>query len=112
MSTKGPTYAFFVNPFDQMIDCFPDSDSTQRVHRYLAAERLSNFHDKELAQATKLINTILDGVVKRNKDPKRKLAILLLPEGQFLAWSRYGGVSARSEEAEIYKALGIKKPRR
>src|SRR5262245_36697312 len=91
--------------------CFQSSDDTQMIGKrprqsLQVAKRLTPFHDAELAGCTKEINEILAVVRERNRDPKRELAFLRVPDGLFLAWTTHA-VSSEDDPAEIERVLGI-----
>jgi hypothetical protein len=99
------TYSWYHD--GRRVVCYKSSKSTQFV-AWLCPATISSFHDSELAECTKQINAIFAKVVKNNKDPKRKLALLDTPKGLLLAWSEYGVIGPDDDENEIEKALGLK----
>jgi hypothetical protein len=93
------------------VDCFRDPLSHQCVARLWEATA-SEFHDAELARATKQINGILNKIEKGNKDPKRKLSLIKFQNRHLLVWAGYGLVGAYDDERTVIKALGLKVPAR
>jgi len=89
--------------------CFTCANSTCNTARLLQ-DIISPIHDKELDEASKQINQILDSVRAYNQDPERELALLSIPEEQsdgtvlLLAWVN-AGVSVDSSVDEFKKVL-------
>jgi len=90
------------------IDCFKDPLDRQTVTKLWEAGGLTSFHDAELAQATKEINTILGKIEKGNKDRKRKLSFVKFRNRLFLVWAGYGAVGSHDDEKTVMKALRLK----
>ncbi len=100
-------------------DCIAGNGDACRRAPLLKA-KLSPFHDAALSEATQQINAILAALPP---DPQGRAASLVYTKrGVLLAWvdhsgasspaSLKGGVTGRSEEATVIKALGLKiKPR-
>jgi hypothetical protein len=72
---------------------------------HFASAGKSQFHTKDLREATVAINNILDKL--ENSDESRCLAILNTPEGFLLAWVRHDAVSSHSDPDEIRAALKL-----
>jgi hypothetical protein len=72
------------------------------------AEKLTSFHDAELAKATKEINAILSKIGKGNRDPDRTLSLVQVQDRPFLVWASYEIVGPDDDAAVIMKALGLK----
>jgi hypothetical protein len=90
------------------IICYRHPDGWCKVRHFAEAKRLTPFHDAELAQCTKDINSLLGRVEKNNKDQKRNLSILETPKGLFLAWVEHRSISPYDEKTDIERALGLK----
>ncbi len=71
-----------------------------------SAERLTDFHDSELEEATRRINAILDRIRKTNQQPERQLDFCWTPLGLFLAWSTHT-IGSDDAEKDVRKALGL-----
>ena len=80
-------------------DCFPAD--------FVEVQRVTSFHDAELARCTTEMNAMVTKLRESNKDPNRHLSLLRTPNGLLLAWT-LSAVSPSSEEDEIEKALGIR----
>ena len=76
------------------------------------ATQATEFHDAQLAQATRQINTILRRIEKGNKDPKRKLSLIKFLNRHLLIWAGYGVVGPYDDEKTVIKALRLKVPAR
>src|SRR2546425_13372195 len=63
------------DPQCDTIDCLK-GDDWQTVCKFWAVTGLSDFHDAELAGATKKINAILNRLEKGNRNKKRKLSFV------------------------------------
>ena len=85
--------------------------SSSCFHAKLAKAEHSEFHDKQLAEATEQITMIMDSL----KDPKgRKLSLLATEAGMMLAWVDHGAtgdgsepVRASDDPEKVLKALRI-----
>jgi hypothetical protein len=80
----------------------------QTVLNLWEAEELTEFHDAELAQATKEINAIFGRIQKNNKDPNRTASFIEFQNRHFLVWASYGYVTPYDDDATIIKALKLK----
>jgi hypothetical protein len=80
----------------------------QTVVRLLEAETLTDFHDADLARATKEINAIVDKIEKNNKDPNRKVSLIEFRGRHLMVWASYGAVTPYDDDTEIIKALKLK----
>jgi hypothetical protein len=103
---KGRTYTWSLNPHGML--CYVDPESYQTVTKLWETTELTAFHDAQLAQATKEINSILREVEKNNKDRERKLSFVRFRNQHFLVWARYGAVGRNDEEKTIAKELKLK----
>jgi hypothetical protein len=72
------------------------------------ADELTDFHDAELARATREINAIVDRIQKNNKDPERNLSFIQFKNRHLLVWATYGAVTPYDDDATIIKALKLK----
>jgi hypothetical protein len=88
--------------------CYPYSKAEQTLTNLWEVGALTEFHDAELAKATKEINTILSGVEKRNKNPQRKLSFILFQNRHLLVWAGYGAVGPNDDEKTLAEALKLK----
>jgi len=89
---------------------------TQIVAQCLKAERPSLIHDARLAEYTDRINALLTSYDRNNRNPTRRLCLLVTPKGLFLAWSTdddregpppRGAVTAEASDDRVFEALGI-----
>lgn len=88
--------------------CYLYDKAEQTLTNLWEVEELTEFHDAELAKATKEINAILSGVEKRNKNPERKLSFILFQNRHLLVWARYDAVGPDDDEKTLEKALRLK----
>ena len=88
--------------------CFKSVFGGQDVAKLWETTQLSEFHDVELARATKEINAILGKLEKSNGDPDRKLSLIRFRNRHLLVWARYGTVAEGDDDAEIIKALKLR----
>ena len=72
----------------------------------LVSGKLSDFHDKQLEEATNKINLVLRKTRESKRDKTKCLSILKTKQGLSLAWTKKA-VSPFSSEKEICEALGI-----
>jgi hypothetical protein len=80
----------------------------QDVAKLWEAEELTEFHNAELARATKEINAILSKVENNNRHPERKLSLIEFQNRHLLVWARYGVVGQEDDDKTIRKALKLK----
>ncbi len=80
----------------------------QDVAKLWEAEELTEFHDAELARATKEINAILSKVGRNNRHSERKLSLIEFQNRPLLVWARYGVVGQEDDDETIRKALKLK----
>ena len=90
-----------------MMLCYKSPKSFQTVC-ILWEAGLSDFHDKELAEATKKINTIIKRLDKSNKDKQRKLSFIKYDDQLMLIWALYGAVGPDDHFKAIKKALKLR----
>jgi hypothetical protein len=120
MATKkkksGPTACIgpncdWVNGGKKGQQCVEGSGGCQQAHFCEADE--SDFHDKNLQEATKKMNRILGKIPPDSKG--RKLSFCETNMGTFLAWVDHGAkvpkgrvVTRRDDDATVAKALKLK----
>jgi len=100
------TYTWVLDPEGML--CFRADESFCTVTNFWETTQLTDFHDAELAQATKEIKAILRNVEKSNKDSGRKLSFIRFQNRHFLVWARHGAVGQRDEGKTIIKALNLR----
>ena len=100
-------YTWILSP-EYGVLCYPYSKSKQTLTNLWEVNELTELHDAELAQATKEINAILEGVAKSNKNPERKLSFIQFQNRHFLVWAGYGVVGPDDEGKTIAKTLRLK----
>jgi hypothetical protein len=93
---------------DNQVRCYISPDSLQTLTNLWEATELTPFHDAELAQATKDINSILTKVQKKNKDRNRTLSFLEFNNRHFLVWAQYDAVGPHDDHKKIEKRLRLK----
>jgi len=81
----------------------------QTVMGLWEAEELSDFHDADLARATKEINAIVDRVEKSNENPKRTLSLIRFQNRHLMVWAHYDSVTPYDDEDTIIEALKLRK---
>ena len=95
-------------PGTDIVFCAPSDDFDCFPADFVQVQRLTSFHDAELAQCTTEMNAMLRKLRESNQDPNRHLSLLGTPDGRLLlAWTQ-AAVSPLSEKDEIEKALGIR----
>ena len=104
-ATDNETYSWAVE--GHKVCCRKSPADTQTLTKFWEVEQLTGFHDAELAQATKEINTILSTVEQGNKDPGRKLSFIQFRNQHFLVWAEYR-VGSQDDEETIRKTLRLK----
>ena len=102
------TYSWVIGPKTRKVYCYRSPRADQQVAGLWEAEKLTSFHDAELAKATKEINAILSKIQKGNRDPDRTLSLVLFQNRPFLVWASYEIVGPDDDEAMIMKTLGLK----
>jgi hypothetical protein len=88
--------------------CYKSSFGGQDVAKLWKAAEITEFHDAELARATKEINAILSKVEKNNRNPERKLSLIGFQNRHLLVWAKYGVVGPEDYDETIRKALKLK----
>lgn len=79
---------------------------------HLHEAEISAFHDQNLADATRAINSILEGI--ENSDSGRKLSFINTKQGVLLAWVQHEGertedsVTIDDDTATIARALRLR----
>jgi hypothetical protein len=99
-------YSWFYAP--DGIECYQNPLATQTVTRLWESTELTDFHDAELAKATKEINAIFGALEKNNKDPNRKLSLIGFENHHLLIWAGYGAIGPDDDEKTVVKALKLK----
>ena len=89
------------------IDCLK-GDDWQTVCKLWTATAVSDFHDAELAEATKKINAIVNRLEKGNRNKKRKLSFIKHQNRLLLVWAGYGAVGPDDDFKVIKKALKLR----
>ena len=89
------------------IDCLK-GDDWQTVCKFWTVTGLSDFHDAELAEATKKINAILNRLEKGNRNKKRKLSFVKHQNRLLLVWAGYGAVGPADDFNVIKKVLKLR----
>src|SRR5580698_659320 len=56
---KPSTYSWIIGPISRKLYCFRSSAADQIVSKFWEAEEPTSYHDAELANATREINTVL-----------------------------------------------------
>jgi hypothetical protein len=72
------------------------------------AAALSEFHDAELARATREINAIVEKIEAENKDRDRKLSLIEYQGRHLMVWATYGTVTPYDDDETIIKALKLR----
>jgi hypothetical protein len=72
------------------------------------ASELTDFHDAELARATREINVIVGKIEAGNKDPNRKLSLIEYKGRHLMVWATYGAVTPYDDDETIIKALKLR----
>jgi len=80
----------------------------QTVVTLWEAAELTEFHDAELARATRQINAIVEKIEAGNKDPNRKLSLIEFQGRHLMVWATYGAVTPYDDDETIIKALKLK----
>ena len=94
---------------NDIVHCFPDTDSLCHVSRLAESDVETPSHDKILAKATREINSILDQVRKTNKNKEREMEIIDTPKGLFLVWTLCGvAINPKNDDADIIEVLKLK----
>jgi hypothetical protein len=103
---KPKKYTWVMGP--KGVDCYESDAGGQTVYRLWQATKLSSFHDAELAQATKEINSILERVAKRNRDASRFLSLIEFENRHLLVWARYGVIGPDADRDKVVRALHLR----
>jgi hypothetical protein len=80
----------------------------QTVLNLWEAEELTEFHDADLARATREINSIFERIQKGNKDPNRTASLIEFQGRHLVVWANYGTVTPYDDDETIIKALKLK----
>src|SRR4051812_6001015 len=82
------TYTFiFADPQGNTIECYKSPDNRQTVCKLWNVGQYAEFHDEQLAAATKKINAILDRLEKGNEDESRYLSFVQHRNQLLLIWA-------------------------
>jgi hypothetical protein len=101
------TYNYVLDKDKKHVTCAKGAGA-QTVMKLWEAEELTEFHDADLARATKAINAIVERIEKNNKDPKRALSLIQFQDRHLLVWAHYGAVTPYDDDETIIKALRLK----
>lgn len=104
-----PTYSWIMS--GNYVYCYRSPWGGQDVAKLWeveAAAQTADFHDEQLANATKEINAILSKVEKSNSDRTRKLSFIQHGSRYLLVWAKYADASAYDDRETIAKALRLK----
>ena len=89
-----------------IIFCFPsDNFKCLEANKLISVPQPQPFHDADLIQATREINTILKRVAKANSDTSRKLSFIVVGNQIMLAWTRAALVSSEDAVDKIRLAF-------
>jgi hypothetical protein len=103
------TYDYiFADQQGDTIDCFKSKADRQTVCKLWSVGTLSDFHDSELAEATKKINAIIARLEKENRDKTRKLSFIQHRNQLLLIWAEYGRVGPDDDFKLIKKTLRLR----
>jgi hypothetical protein len=80
----------------------------QDVAKLWEAEELTDFHDADLARATKEINALLSKLERNNLKSDRKLSLIEFQNRLFLVWANYGLIGPHGDEKTVTRALKLK----
>jgi hypothetical protein len=102
---------FTIDPDTGQVACAAGGGSCSSAE--MAEAEISTFHDQTLADATRQIKQILDGLP--TDDPRgRKVSFLRTPRGMMLAWVNHGeqaspdAVPWNADEETLAQALKLK----
>jgi hypothetical protein len=101
-----PKYAWIQS--GNYVLCYKSSLGGQDVAKLWESAGVTEFHDAELARATREINAILSKLERNNRDPKRKLSLIEFQNRPLLVWAQYGVVGPEDDDETIIKALKLK----
>lgn len=103
------TYDYiFADREGNTIDCFKSKANRQTVCKLWSVGALSEFHDAELADATKKINAVISRLEKGNRDRTRKLSFVQHRNQLLLVWASYGRIGPDDDFKVIKKALKLR----
>jgi len=100
-------HQYVIDPDRKHVSC-AKGPGAQTVIGLWESEELTEFHDANLARATKEINAIFERIVKNNKDQKRTLSFIEFQGRHLLIWATYGAVTPYDDDDTIIKALKLK----
>jgi len=101
------THNYVIDPDRKHVTC-AKGPGAQTVVGLWEAEGLTEFHDADVARATKEINAIFERIQKNNKDPKRTLSLIEFQGRHLMIWASYGAVTPYDDDETIIKALKLK----
>lgn len=100
-------YDYLVDPKSPIAHCFVSTNDMCTVARLWEGDQ-SDFHDRELQNATAEINKILDRVEGDNEDAAREMGFLTFQNRLMLAWTRHDALVGSSDDDRVVaKALKI-----
>lgn len=101
-----PKYSWIMS--GNYVYCYKHPWGGQDVAKLWETAGLSEFHDAELASATREINAILSRLERKNRSADRKLSFIEFENRYLLVWAKYGVVGPFDEPRAIVKALKLK----
>lgn|SRR5262249_17180892 len=104
---KPHDHQYVIDPDRKHVTCAKGRGG-QSVVGLWEAEELTDFHDADLARATKEINAIFDKIEKNNKNPERTLSLIEFQGRHLMVWANYGAVTPYDDDDTIIKALKLK----
>ena len=103
----GAKHNWVYNPKTKHVTC-AKGPGGQTVFNLWEAAELTEFHDADLARATKEINAITEKIASSNKDSTRTLSLIEFQGRHLLVWAYYDGVTPDDDDDTIIKALKLK----
>lgn len=105
------TWQMFTEKGKTKVWCFADPQDNCSISPLWETTRPSEFHDSDLAKATKEINAIINRIDRSNKDKERELCFIKVQDRLMLVWAFHGVVKPSDEGAIIARALNLKQTR-
>ena len=103
------TYTYiFADQQGDTIDCYKSRDNRQTVCKLWSVGTLAEFHDAELAAATKKINAVIRRLERGNRDKTRKLSFVQHKNRLLLVWAGYGRIGPDDDLRVVKKALKLR----
>ncbi|HEX2450742.1 MAG TPA: hypothetical protein VHJ69_06365 [Gemmatimonadales bacterium] len=103
----GATHNWVLSPDRKRVTCAKGAGG-QTVSELWEAEGLTEFHDADLARATKEINAIVEKIERNNKDLNHTLSLIEFQGRHLMVWANYGAVTPDDDDNTIIKALKLK----